>query len=180
MHDAFLYNDEPEKHVELLTARMPIDVYDEDAKRVLNTMSDNVHVDALQHQLYVRAADLQRANAMIAAAIAMNTPHRAFVDNPTSLFHYFAQMPPSTCHLPDDARRQTVCRLHSNNGPDGSSPAPAGHPPDEPSPPPSPPPSSPTSVRATRRPYDYLDGQSNANLEPTATATHDDGMRRYA
>jgi len=186
VHDAFLYNDEPEKHVELFTARVPMEVYDDDAKRVLNTMSDNVHVDALQHQLYVRADDLQRANAMIAAAIAMNTPNRAFVDNPANLFHYFAQRPPLTCHLPEDARQQAICRPSPNNGrPNGSSQTPPDNPPGGQTPPPvhhpSLPPSlpPPTSARATHRPYDYLDGQSNANLEPTEPATRDDGMRRY-
>lgn len=110
VRDEFVYNDLPVKHVDLVTSRIKLDVYDHSAKSMLNTMSDGVRVDTLQHQLYVRADDLDRTNAMISAAFQANAPNREFVDKPADLFDHFVTQQPSTCYLPDDVNRRVVCK----------------------------------------------------------------------
>ena len=109
VRDEFVYNDAPDKHVDLVTSRIKMDVYDNAAKTVLNTMNDSVHVDALQQQLYVRSDELDRSNDMIAAAILVNTKHREFVDKPADLFDYFIKSKTSVCYFPDDVEKQRVC-----------------------------------------------------------------------
>ena len=109
VRDEFVYNDAPEKHVDLVTLRMKMDVVDDAAKSVINAMSDEVRVDPLQHQLYVRSDDLDRANAVLFAAIQANTKNREFVDKPADLFDHFVKQRPTACYLPDDVQQRAVC-----------------------------------------------------------------------
>lgn len=109
VRDEFVYNDAPEKHVDLVTLRMKMDVVDDAAKSVINAMSDEVRVDRQQHQLYVRSDDLDRANAVLCAAIQANAKNREFVDKPADLFDHFVKQRPTACYLPDDVQQRVVC-----------------------------------------------------------------------
>ena len=110
VRDEFVYNDLPSKHVDLITSRLKIDIYDHAAKAMLSTMSDGVRVDPLQYQLYVRADDLDRTNAIISAALQANAPNREYVDKPADLFEHLVAQEPSACYLPDDTNGHTVCK----------------------------------------------------------------------